>query len=108
MKKYKIFNSLEEAEARIEEKGTILVLINTRKIGLSRYNGEFYAFENSCPHQFENLHKGDINFVGEIICPLHQYRYDLKTGRECQMRTRDMVTYFVETNKDGLFVMLNE
>ncbi len=106
MKRYKVFDSVEKAEATIAESKAILVIINSKKICLSRYKGKFHASENSCPHQFESLSKGNINYIGEIICPLHSYRYDLKTGRECQMRTRDLETYFVDINKDGLFVTL--
>ncbi|MEL7002239.1 MAG: Rieske 2Fe-2S domain-containing protein [Bacteroidota bacterium] len=106
MKRYKIFNSKEDADAAIPENHSILIVINSLKLSLSRHQGEFYATENSCPHQKESLSKGTINYLGEIICPLHEYRFNLKTGRECQMRTRDLVTYFVEINKDGLFVII--
>lgn len=104
MKRYKVFDSMEKADAQIGENQSILVVINSKKICLSKHQGEFYASENNCPHQFESLSKGAINYLGEIICPLHSYRYNLKTGRECQIRTRDLVTYFVESDKEGLFV----
>ncbi len=52
----------------------------------------------------EKLSKGTVNYAGEIICPLHFYRFDLKTGRECQGRTEDLATYTVKANEEGLFV----
>ena len=106
MKRYKIFDSISKAEATIDEAKSVKVIIGQVTICLSRYKGKFYAHEHNCPHQFESLAKGTINYLGEIICPLHSYRYDLKTGRECQMKTRDMITYPVEIDNEGLFVQL--
>lgn len=106
MIRYKVFASVEKADALIKENQSILVVINSDKICLSKHQGQFYAYQNNCPHQSDSLSKGTINYLGEIICPLHSYRFNIKTGRECQMRTRDLDTYFVETNKEGLFVTI--
>ena len=42
-------------------------------------NGEIYALDNICPHQGASLGLGEIKGE-EIICPLHQWRFNVKTG----------------------------
>lgn len=51
-----------------------------RWYALANVDGEFYAVDNNCPHNGGSLAKGRL--VGrEIECPLHQWRWDLKSGR---------------------------
>lgn len=106
MKRVKVFDDIEKAKDVIKDSTSILVIINNKKICLTRHKETFYASDDKCPHQFESLSKGSVNYIGEIICPLHSYRYDLKTGRECQMRTADLKTYPVEINNNGLFITI--
>jgi len=40
------------------------------------------AIGNACPHQGAPLHEGWLNGQGEIVCPLHDYRFSLATGEE--------------------------
>jgi nitrite reductase/ring-hydroxylating ferredoxin subunit len=46
--------------------------------------GNVYAIEDNCPHRGAPLHQGRLNDYEEIICPLHDYRFDLRTGRAAQ------------------------
>ena len=61
-----------------ESKGTT-VFVNERDIALFKYEGEFYALDNKCVHRGGQL--GDGHMDGpNVICPLHQWDYDVKTG----------------------------
>lgn len=42
-------------------------------------NGKLYGIQNICPHEGGQLCNGWIE-SGEVVCPLHGYRFDLKTG----------------------------
>ncbi len=52
-----------------------ICLVNDFKLG-------FRAVQNECSHRGANLHEGWINGGGEIICPLHDYRFSLLNGEE--------------------------
>lgn len=41
--------------------------------------GEYYAIEDLCTHDYSPLSGGDIEGE-EIICPRHGARFDIKTG----------------------------
>lgn len=40
----------------------------------------FYATQNQCTHLFASLHKGTIVEGGQIECPHHRTRFDIRTG----------------------------
>jgi nitrite reductase/ring-hydroxylating ferredoxin subunit len=59
----------------------VIKKVKDRAIALTRIVDEFHAFSSSCPHRGASLIEATINGFGEVICPLHQYRFDLKTGQ---------------------------
>lgn len=104
MKWYKIFASKEKALAVIPANSAKLLKIGDRKFALANYQGDIFITDDRCPHNGESLSKGNINHLGEIICPWHNYQYHLKSGREAQDRSADLKTYPVELRDDGLYV----
>lgn len=73
-------------------------------IFLARYGDEYYAAANECPHQGYSLNEGTINYLREIVCPWHAYRFNLKTGQEAEMKCGYLQTFEVKLNDEGLFV----
>ncbi|MCS5710894.1 Rieske 2Fe-2S domain-containing protein [Candidatus Berkiella aquae] len=57
----------------------IVKAINGHPIALFNLNGEYYAIEDSCPHQGLPLSDGPV-LGNEIICPYHGARFCIKTG----------------------------
>jgi len=49
------------------------------KLVIVKWQGAIYALENKCPHLGLPLGKGKIE-GGEIVCPFHGSRFDIKTG----------------------------
>jgi len=96
MRWIKIFESWEEVRSQLPEDDPYQLRIGEKKIAIVRHGNELFAFEPLCPHQHEPLHRGTVNPSGEIICPLHAYRFNLVTGRECRERSRDLVTFPVK------------
>ena len=102
----KIFSSLKEAEEKIATGKIQLIIIDGKRIALARFNDGFKAFENNCPHQNEPIHKGMLTRYGEIVCPLHYYRFNSVTGQEANNRCRPIETYPVIINSEGFFLKL--
>jgi nitrite reductase/ring-hydroxylating ferredoxin subunit len=105
MRWIKIFDSLDKAETRVSIDTPILLEIGKRKLVLIRRKTGWFAADNACPHQNESLSGGWLNSENEIICPLHEYRFSLHSGRECRGRTSDLQTYPVKA-ENGLFIGL--
>lgn len=100
----KIFDSESKARETITADKPQLLILNGKRICLALHNNTFFAVQDSCSHNGESLSKGNINYLGEIICPLHNYRFNLQNGRECGSRSRDLVTYPIKIDESGFFV----
>ncbi|RME59721.1 MAG: glutamate synthase, partial [Caldilineae bacterium] len=56
-----------------------IVTVNGRDICLANYEGHFYALDNRCPHRGGQLGDGRLKGA-DVICPLHQWDFDVRTG----------------------------
>ncbi|MEO0556248.1 MAG: Rieske 2Fe-2S domain-containing protein [Bacteroidota bacterium] len=104
MKWVKVFDSPQIADLQFSDTNTLKIVIGKKEICLAKYNEQYFAVSNLCPHQFESLSKGKITHYGEIVCPLHFYRFNLRTGAECQNRTNELKTFQVKVDQTGLFI----
>jgi 3-phenylpropionate/trans-cinnamate dioxygenase ferredoxin subunit len=83
----------------IEPGETIAVQVDGFPVGIANVDGQYYAFQNLCPHQGTTL--GGRPLEGcEITCPQHSSRYDVRTGK-CTMPAsdgfdQDLMTFPVE------------
>jgi 3-phenylpropionate/trans-cinnamate dioxygenase ferredoxin subunit len=102
----KVFSSAAEAETRLAVGKIQLLVIDQKKIALARFADGFKAFNNSCPHQYEPLHKGMLTRYGEIVCPLHYYRFNGETGQEANNRCTPVETFPVVINEEGFFLKI--
>jgi 3-phenylpropionate/trans-cinnamate dioxygenase ferredoxin subunit len=100
----KIFSGEQEAHARIAVNHPQLVIIGTMRLCLVNRNDGFYAVQDACTHSGASLSKGTVNYLGEIICPLHNYCFDLQTGRESSSRSADLKSFPVKVDETGFYI----
>lgn len=67
-----------DTEAVPEGKG-IVVNVEGKQLAIFRYQGEFFALDETCPHRGGPLHEGPIQ-EGVVACPWHLWQFNLKTG----------------------------
>jgi len=106
MKWIRIFDSISVATSTISHSTSKLVIIGDHRICVSNVNDQFYAIKDSCPHSGQSLSQGKINYLNEIVCPLHGYRFSLKHGQEGDHKCKDAQTYQVRVDDDGLFIYI--
>ncbi len=51
-----------------------------RRLALFNDAGEFHAIDDVCPHEGGSLSAGTLH-EGRVICPLHSWVFELRTGR---------------------------
>ncbi|MFM8741551.1 MAG: Rieske (2Fe-2S) protein [Cytophagales bacterium] len=102
----KIFSSSAEMLEQMHEGVPRAVSTASQSICLGLGRGLLKVIANKCPHNGESLSKGTVNYLGEVICPWHGYRFNLKNGREAVERCRDAETFPVKENDEGVFVGL--
>lgn len=104
----KVFDDIREIKSQFAEKDPILLKIGDRKISLVFYGDDAFAFENKCPHSGAPLHKGHCNDNMEIVCPLHFYQFDLRSGREGMGRNYELNTFPVKIDNFKLSIRLKD
>lgn len=72
-----------------------------------RSGGEFYAVENRCSHQNQELVGGAIKKCF-LFCPVHGARFDLRDGSPSGTLTNKPIRTFPVREEDGrVIVILN-
>jgi nitrite reductase/ring-hydroxylating ferredoxin subunit len=65
----------------LEKKGMKFTLDDDTEIVIFNVNGIYYAVANTCPHnQSHVMHEGFVDNELYVTCPVHGYRFSLKTG----------------------------
>jgi 3-phenylpropionate/trans-cinnamate dioxygenase ferredoxin subunit len=89
---------------QLEDDQAMSVVVDGRKIALYRSEGEFFATDDVCTHAYALLSDGFLE-DGCIECPLHQARFDIRTGKAlCEPATEDVATYPVRVEGDDIYV----
>ena len=92
------FNANHLAEVSAEGK--------TICIGL--YREALFAFAPKCPHASGFFVEGFIDALGNVVCPLHRYKFCLKNGRNVSGEGYYLKHWPVEIREDGVFVGLEQ
>lgn len=104
--RFKLFDSLADMQRMLQNNEPRLVKAGNRNICIVRQGDKLVAFENECPHMGEGLNGGVINYLGEIVCPLHTYKFNLKTGEEERRRCRSLKFIKSTQSEEGFFLEL--
>ncbi len=68
------------------------VIAGDHRLALFNDSGEYYAIDDMCPHEGGSLSEGVLH-AGRVICPLHSWVFDLRTGR-CPRETHEPVKIY--------------
>jgi nitrite reductase/ring-hydroxylating ferredoxin subunit len=102
----KIFASEQEALQRLTPDKPQLVILGGTRICLVMHSNTFAAVQDACTHNGESLSKGHVNYLGEVICPWHNYCFNMKSGMEIQGRSADLTTYPIKIDDSGFYIGL--
>lgn len=103
-RKFVLGNSEASARELFPERKIREVQLGDKKICVVRIGSEFFAFEALCPHRMASLSEGTVTGFEEVVCPLHHYRFDVKTGAIQSGDCRDLRCYFTEITSSGLVI----
>ena len=74
------------------------------RICVVRLDDGWYGMSNICPHAGAPLHKGHCNKHGVVACPVHGYKFDVKTGRSIDGNNYTQKKFKIEKRDDGFYV----
>ena len=82
------------------------IQVGDREIAVYRIGDGVFATDNLCTHGNARLCEGFL-LDDEIECPLHQGRFDIRTGKAlCSPLTRDLRAYPVKVEGEDVYVNL--
>ena len=103
---HKVADDLNEID--FADNNIAVVDLDGKNICLGKFKDSLFAFAYKCPHAGGILAEGFIDALGNIVCPLHRYKYDLKNGRNVSGEGYYLKHWPVEIKEDGVFVGVEE
>ena len=103
---YKIASS--ENEINLSDSGIGVVEIAERKICIAKWDNRWFSFAYKCPHAGGLMSNGEIDATGNVLCPVHGYKFNMKNGRDCDGEGYFLKNWPVEKRPDGIYIGLEE
>jgi nitrite reductase/ring-hydroxylating ferredoxin subunit len=79
------------------------VRISNKNICLVGYEGQIFALSAKCPHAGGDLSAGWCK-DDKLICPVHRYSYNIRTGKGSEGQNDYIDTFPVEVRDDVVYV----
>ena len=93
--------------AELEIGKSAIIEVGDKEIALFNYKGNFYAIDNTCPHRGAPLGEGRIE-EGILICPNHEWRFELKSGWCPQNPELSTEVYPIKVSDEKIYIRLEK
>jgi nitrite reductase/ring-hydroxylating ferredoxin subunit len=101
---YKIADNIQTLS--FQENNMCVIAVADKLISLALMNNQLFAFAHKCPHASGILSEGVLDKVGNVICPVHGYKFCIKNGRNISGEGYQLKTYPLEHRETGIFIGL--
>lgn len=101
---YKIAGHINELEFAANE--IAVANVHGKKVCIGRQGDRHFAFAYKCPHAGGILADGYIDVLGNIVCPLHRYKFSMSNGRNTSGEGYYLKHWSVECREDGVYILL--
>ena len=101
---HKIADSL--AEIKFSVNGLAEIEINGKTICIAQHKTQLFACTQKCPHAGGILADGYIDAVGNLVCPVHKYKFNIVNGRNVSGEGYYLKTFLIEQRENGVFICL--
>ncbi len=85
-----------------------IALADGKKLTLAKHMDGVFAFAHKCPHASGIMADGFIDAVGNVVCPLHRYKFNIETGRNTTGEGYYLKTYPTQQREDGIYIGFEE
>ena len=101
---------IAEAEAEIDFKSNHIaeIMASERKICIAKFQGQLFAFSNKCPHASGLLVDGYIDAVGNVVCPIHRYKFSMRNGRNVTGEGYFLKHWLLDVRDDGIYIGMDK
>ena len=97
------------AESRVElffemQNNLVEIEVGGKKICVVEHQEQLFGCAASCPHAGAKMAEGYTDALGNIVCPLHRYKFNIKNGRNTSGEGYFLKTFLIEEREDGIYV----
>ena len=96
------------AEIPFSSNGMASVSVAGKTICLALHKDQLLACAQKCPHAGGIMANGHLDAVGNIVCPLHRYKFSLQNGRNTSGEGYYLKTYPIEERADGVYLAMED
>jgi len=87
-----------------QQNNMAIIEADGKKVTIAKFKEELFVFAYKCPHASGVLGDGFIDALGNVVCPLHRYKFNMQNGRNTSEEGYYMKTYHIEKRTDGIFI----
>ena len=87
---------------RFDQLETVRAEVNGYAMAIARLGDQYYAVQDHCTHRYGPLSEGRLCGDGEVECPWHRSRFDLRTGQPTQGPAQEPLKTFETRVVDGI------
>jgi nitrite reductase/ring-hydroxylating ferredoxin subunit len=103
---YKIADHINELY--FNNNNIAVAALQGKKICIGKFKEEVFAFAYKCPHAGGILADGHIDALGNVVCPLHRYKFRMADGRNTSGEGYFLKHWPVEIREEGVYLAMEE
>lgn len=92
------------SELKFSDNGLTEMEAGGKKFCLTSHNDNLHACAHKCPHAGGILAGGYTDALGNIVCPLHRYKFSLQNGRNTSGEGYYLKTFPIQIREDGVYI----
>ncbi len=110
MNKNYTWHKIADSHTEIDflENGLTTIEVGGKTICLSKIADKIFACAAKCPHAGGNMANGYVDALGNIVCPLHRYKFSLKNGINSSGEGYFLKIYPIEETENGVFIGIEQ
>ncbi len=99
---HKIADTLEEIN--FSNNNITSLEVEGKIICIAKHHETLFGCASKCPHASGDMSQGYIDALGNIVCPLHRYKFSLINGRNTSGEGYFLKNYPIEIRENGIFI----
>ena len=99
---YKIAEHVNELD--FAENNIAVTKVNGKTICIGRQGDSLFGFAYKCPHAGGIMADGYIDAAGNIVCPVHRYKFSMSSGRNISGEGYFLKTWPVQITDEAVFI----
>ena len=80
--------------------------VNGKKITVGRSGDKIFTCAYKCPHAGGILSEGFIDATGNLVCPLHRYKFNPCNGFNVSGEGYHLSHWSLENREDGVYIAM--